>query len=147
MVKAVLKNDIINFKHYFYYIPHCMIKYIIFYTKPSIHYTINPKKSNILPLHIVNKFIHTFFLTNVLYGRCSITFFCIKTGRFYGNTIKPAYKNIATMFFYFILGRMEFNIAKNATPTSAKTAVHIWAIPNAPSINTMILTPNANTIF
>ena len=40
-----------------------------------------------------------------------------------------------------------FNIANNATPTSAKTASHIVAKPPAPNIRTITFTPNANMIF
>ena len=42
---------------------------------------------------------------------------------------------------------MEFKIAMTDTPTSANTASHILAIPNAPSISTIAFTPSANTIF
>lgn len=40
-----------------------------------------------------------------------------------------------------------FNIAKNATPTSANTASHIVAIPPAPKMSTMALTPKARVMF
>lgn len=36
-----------------------------------------------------------------------------------------------------------FKIANKATPTSANTASHMVAMPNAPSISTRILTPKA----
>ena len=42
---------------------------------------------------------------------------------------------------------IELSIAKTATPTSANTACHILAIPNAPRINTANLIPSAKTIF
>ena len=40
-----------------------------------------------------------------------------------------------------------FNIANNATPTSANTASHIVAKPPAPNIKTTTLTPKAKMIF
>ena len=42
---------------------------------------------------------------------------------------------------------MALSIARKATPTSAKTASHIVAIPIAPKIITMIFTPKAKPIF
>ena len=42
---------------------------------------------------------------------------------------------------------MELNIAIIVTPTSAKTADHIFAIPNTARISTAIFMPSAITIF
>ena len=51
--------------------------------------------------------------------------------------------------FYSLLVEhlIAFKMAITHTPTSAKTAVHIVAIPIAASIKTAILTANAKTIF
>lgn len=43
--------------------------------------------------------------------------------------------------------RVAFKIANTDTPTSANTASHIVAIPNAPRVKKMALTPNAKIIF
>ena len=42
---------------------------------------------------------------------------------------------------------IEFKTAINVTPTSAKTAAHIFVKPNTTNIITIILTPNENIIF
>ena len=42
---------------------------------------------------------------------------------------------------------MAFRIAMTATPTSAKTASHIVAIPIAPRMSTNALTTSANMMF
>src|SRR5690606_18066468 len=57
-----------------------------------------------------------------------------------------------TLIYFYYLNFIRciltaFNIANNATPTSANTASHIVANPPAPSINTMAFTPNAKAIF
>ena len=50
--------------------------------------------------------------------------------------------------FYFILLLLRaLRIAITATPTSAKTASHIPASPNAPNISTRAFTPRAKIIF
>ena len=54
---------------------------------------------------------------------------------------------ISNIYYFAIFLLIEFNIAINATPTSANTASHIVAIPNAPNIKTIALTPKAKIIF
>ena len=43
--------------------------------------------------------------------------------------------------------RVEFCIARSATPTSAKSASHIGTLPNTPSDKNTSFTPSAKTIF
>ena len=43
--------------------------------------------------------------------------------------------------------RMALSTAKTVTPTSAKTAIHMVAIPKAANKSTAILTPMANHTF
>ena len=57
----------------------------------------------------------------------------------YGQKKKPneMIKSFRYSFFFKILN--ELIIHKNATPTSANTAIHIFAIPRAPRISVPIL--------
>ena len=48
---------------------------------------------------------------------------------------------------YTLIARMALIIAITDTPTSAKTAAHIFAKPNAASSSTRIFTESAKTIF
>lgn len=50
-------------------------------------------------------------------------------------------------FQFNFMHRMEFKTAKSMTPTSAKIASQILAIPNAPIIKKMILIPKAKIMF
>ena len=51
-------------------------------------------------------------------------------------------------YFYFIRSILtELRIANKATPVSAKTASHIFAIPKAPRIRTRTLKARAKIIF
>ena len=52
-----------------------------------------------------------------------------------------------SVFYFAFSARMAFNTARTITPTSAKMASHILAIPNAPKSRQSNFTPNANQIF
>ena len=56
--------------------------------------------------------------------------------------VKSTY-NIQTLFSLTRRARIELSIASAATPTSANTASHILANPNAPSISIIPFTPSA----
>ena len=49
--------------------------------------------------------------------------------------------------FFTLMALMALITAMTMTPTSAKTAIHIWASPKALSISTSTLTPIANQMF
>lgn len=51
------------------------------------------------------------------------------------------------MIFFVFSARIAFKIAITETPTSAKTASHIFAMPSAPRSKTRSFTPNAKTMF
>ncbi|AAO36462.1 NAD-dependent DNA ligase [Clostridium tetani E88] len=57
------------------------------------------------------------------------------------------YLNYSLLVIHYLRALIEFSTAINVTPTSANTAAHILANPNAPKESTTNLIPKENIIF
>ena len=59
----------------------------------------------------------------------------------------PLHRYFELQIYFTLKARVAFSTANTITPTSAKTAIPIVAIPTVESIRTATFTPIANTAF